>query len=329
MLEIINRSTDPYFNLALEEYVIKNMNTKEEFFILWQNQPVVVVGKNQNTIEEINQEYINNHDVKVVRRLSGGGAVYHDLDNLNFTFIVNDNKNYSFDFSAFTRPVIKALAAIGIKAENNGRNDITIDGKKFSGNSQFRYHDRLLHHGTILFNSNLENVGKALNVKEEKIVSKGVKSVRSRVTNITDYLTTPITINEFKTILNEAIKDEYKDLVQYELSPEEQAAVQDLRDNKYSTWEWVYGGSPQFNVKHAAKFDWGYLDIRLNVKHGLITNCKIYGDFFANQDIADMERKFEQVKYHSEALSNMIRQLNIKQYLPSANEEEIINLLLK
>lgn len=328
MIEIINKSTDPYFNLALEEYVIKNFDSKNEFFFLWQNQPTVVVGKNQNTIEEINQEYIEKENVNVVRRMSGGGAVYHDLGNLNFTFIVNEN-NFSLDFQQFTQPVIKALDMIGIKAENNGRNDITIRGKKFSGNSQFRYHDRLLHHGTILFDSNLENVTRALNVKQEKIESKGVKSVRSRVTNISEHLSSPLDIEGFKKILTDTIKNEAEEFESYDLSEKDIAAIQELRNKKYATWEWVYGKSPQFNTQGLSRFDWGNIDIRLNVKQGFITECKIYGDFFADRDITELENKFIQVPYRPETIRELINKVNIRQYLPQATEEEIVSLLLK
>lgn len=201
MIRIVNDHTDPRINLAVEEYALNYLDPGEEYVILWQNEPTVVIGRNQNTLAEVNGPFIKERGIHVVRRLSGGGAVYHDLGNLNFTFIVDAEKERVSNFEYFTRPVIQALASLGVQAEFSGRNDITIDGKKFSGNAQYWSKGRLLHHGTILFNSDLAVVQEALNVKVDKLQSKGVKSVRSRVTNIYPYLKTPITIEEFKEVL--------------------------------------------------------------------------------------------------------------------------------
>ena len=201
MIKIVNENTDPRINLAVEEYALNYLDPREDYAILWQNEPAVIIGRNQNTVAEVNAPYIKEHGIHVVRRLSGGGAVYHDFGNLNFTFIVDADKTVVSNFEYFTKPVIEALASLGVKAEFSGRNDITIDGQKFSGNAQYWSKDRLLHHGTILYNSDLSVVQEALNVKLDKIQSKGVKSVRSRVTNIFPHLPKPITIDEFKETL--------------------------------------------------------------------------------------------------------------------------------
>lgn len=326
MIEIINSSTDPYFNLALEEYTVMSMPDQSSYFILWQNQPTVVVGKNQNTIEEINKAFIAEKGIKVVRRMSGGGAVYHDGGNLNFTFVVNENRDFS-NFSKFTRPVIKALQRIGIEAENNGRNDITIEGKKFSGNAQFRYHNRLLHHGTILFDSCIEDMVEALNVSEMKISSKGIKSVRSRVTNIKEHLSSPVTIQEFKKILTETVLAEEEEQMAYPLTDKDIQTVNDLRNNKYATWDWVYGTSPMFNIRRTGKFEWGNVDVRLEVRKGIISGCRIFGDYFAQREIAELENVIIGVSYRREDVKGLMKKINIKDYLPLAEEEEIIDLL--
>ena len=198
MKEIINHSTDPYFNMAMEEYSIRQLPADDNYFMLWQNQPAVIIGRNQNTIEEINSSFVEEHGIKVVRRMSGGGAVYAISETL--PFVVDENQDFA-NFDKFTRPVINALKRLGIEAENNGRNDLTIAGKKFSGNAQYKHRNRLLHHGTILFNSNIEIMVQALNPSPEKISSKGIKSVRSRVTNIHEHLPIPVTIEEFKQVL--------------------------------------------------------------------------------------------------------------------------------
>lgn len=326
MLEIVNRSHDPFFNLALEEYLLDNPEIKEDIFLLWQNTPVVVVGRNQNTIEEINQSFIQEKGIAVVRRISGGGAVYHDLGNLNFTFIINDTPSLTLDFTRFTAPVIKALQTIGVKAEDQGRNDISIKGRKFSGNAQCRRQDRLMHHGTILFDTNLEDMEQALTVDSAKISSKGVKSVRSRVTNIAEHIPSPVTIDEFQGILSNTID---KNRECRELSPAELSAVQSLRDNKFRRWEWIYGSSPPFNVRKSQRFDWGSIDFRINVKKGLITECKIYGDFFATGDIGTIEQQLIGVRYRDEDLLQALEQINLASYFPAAYIKDIIELIRK
>lgn len=326
MLEIINRSNDPFFNLALEEYLLDNSEIKEDIFLLWQNRPVVVVGRNQNTIEEINQSFIQEKGIAVVRRISGGGAVYHDLGNLNFTFIVNDTPSLTLDFTRFTAPVIKALQTIGVKAEDQGRNDISIEGRKFSGNAQCRRQGRLMHHGTILFDTNLADMEQALTVDSAKISSKGVKSVRSRVTNIAEHISSPVTIDEFQGILSNTI-----DLNRAcrELTPSELSAVESLRDNKFSTWEWIYGSSPRFNVRKSQRFNWGSIDFRINVTKGMITDCKIYGDFFAIGDISVMEEQVIGVPYRDEDLRQALEQINLTSYFPAAYIKDIMGLIYK
>lgn len=326
MLEIINKSNDPFFNLALEEYLLNRGDIQEDIFLLWQNRPVVVVGRNQNTVEEINQEFIRSRGVDVVRRISGGGAVYHDLGNLNFTFIADEEQSLSLNFTRYTAPVIKALEIIGVKAENQGRNDITIQGRKFSGNAQCRLHGRVMHHGTILFDSNLEDMQQALTVDPAKIASKGVKSVRSRVTNIKEHITSPITIAEFKDVLSNTID---KDRECRELTPAEQSTVESLRDNKFRRWEWVYGFSPPFNVRKSQRFDWGNIDFRIEVKKGLVKECKIYGDFFAARDVGIIEQQLIGLRYQGEDMRQILESLNLASYIPEARSEEIINLLLK
>jgi len=326
VLEIINQETDPFYNLALEEYCLDHFND-QEILILWQNVPTVVIGRNQNTIEEINAPYVQEKNIKVVRRLSGGGAVYHDLGNLNFTFIINDVSGAKrYDFTHFTRPVIETLARIGVKAEDNGRNDITIAGKKFSGNAQYRKKARLLHHGTLLFASDLEQMVQALNVEPEKILSKGVKSVRSRVTNIAEHLHEPMDIMTFRQILTETIfaGQEHE---KYFLENNETEAVRLLRDEKYKTWEFVYGASPPCNLIKKAQFDWGNVKVHLNVKKGLIENCMIYGDFFAGDDVAELASQLCGVKYQEDCIRERLEIVDLKRYLPQAEREEIVKLL--
>lgn len=328
MLEIINNSNDPYFNLALEEYVVKNIDISS-LFVIWQNSPVVVIGKNQNSLDEVNIDFLKQNDIALVRRISGGGAVYHDLGNLNFTFVAPTTKGVGFDFVRFTNPIIKTLEKIGIKAKHDGRNDITIDGKKFSGNAQFRYGNRVMHHGTLLYNVNLENMVNALNVSLEKMGDKGVKSVRSRVTNISEHLTNNLTVEEFKDLLVKNLKAEVNIKDTMELSPYDLEQITNLCNNKYKIWAWNYGESPDYNIKKQKRFPWGSIEIRFKVEREEIKNCQIYGDFFAAEDITLLEQEFLGVKYDGNSLKNLFNRIDITTYLPNTNKTEILDFLLE
>ena len=326
MQQIINPSADPYFNMALEEYCIMHLPAQDDYFMLWQNPAAVIVGRNQNTLEEVNASYMEEQGIAVVRRLSGGGAVYHDPGNLNFTFVVEENQDFN-NFEKFTRPVIRTLQRIGISAENNGRNDITIAGKKFSGNAQFKHKHRLLHHGTILFATDIEQMAKALNPSPEKISSKGIKSVRSRVTNVSDHLPSALTIEEFKQILTEEVFRLDSGPQIYRLSDADHQFINELRDQKYARWEWNYGASPPYNLRQVGSFSWGSLDIRLEVKRGLIRSCRIFGDFFSPREISELESLLLGTPFHAAGLRQRLKVIDLRQFFPQSNIEEFLSLL--
>ncbi|MBU3145337.1 lipoate--protein ligase [Clostridium sp. CF012] len=327
MIYIKNDSNNPHFNLALEEYFLKAFKG-EEYFILWQNEPAIIIGRNQNTIEEINKEYVEENNIKVVRRLSGGGAVYHDLGNLNFTFIVKASKDNINNFKKFTDSIVASLEKIGVKAEFTGRNDITIEGKKFSGNSQYYFKDRLLHHGTILFNSDLSVVQNALQVKASKIESKGIKSVRSRVTNVYPYLTEKVSVKEFKEILLHSIF-EYKGAAykEYVLEQNDIDKIQSIADEKYATWDWTYGESPEFNMEKSKRYPFGQLNIKLDIKDGKIKVMGIYGDFFANKDLSKLQEAFLGVYFKEESVREAIQGVELQEYIQGITNEDFIDCL--
>lgn len=326
MIGIINRSLDPYFNLAMEEHLVKNWSGPHSYFVLWQNQPAVIVGRNQNTIEEINQAFIEGEDIKVVRRMSGGGAVYHDLGNINYTLVVNENNDFA-NFEKFTRPVIAALDKIGVQAENQGRNDITISGRKFSGNAQFMYKGRLLHHGTILFDSNLEIMARALNPQAEKISSQGIKSVRSRVTNISEHLLSPVSVEEFKQILTTELLALEGGKEIYELAPSDLKDIERMRDDKYSAWYWNYGKSPAYDIRKTASFDWGHMDIQMAIKGGLIVACRIYGDYFAARDVEELEQGLIGTEYRRDDIETCLNDLGLARFFPHITARDFARLL--
>lgn len=320
-------NTDPYFNLALEEYVFEHMDRKKEYFMLWQNYNTIVVGKYQNTAEEINQQFVDEHSIKVVRRLSGGGAVYHDKGNLNFTFIVNQAPDAEFNFKVFVVPVVRALKKLGVKAEFNGRNDITINGQKFSGNSQYMRHGRLLHHGCIMLDSNLTTVADALKVKDAKFNSKSVKSVRSRVTTINANAPRHISMDEFKNTLRECAL-ENGEMEVYTLTEQDIAAVNRLRDEKYATWEWNYGRSPEYDLRVERKFDAGLVAIHLQAESGRIKQIHFSGDFFGNGEISELENAMISLRLDKHLEQNL-DPLNVGYYINGVSAQDIANMLLR
>ena len=329
MINIINNSNNPYFNLALEEYFLKIKDLKEDILILWQNEPVIVVGKNQNTYEELNIEYVNSNKIKVVRRLSGGGSVYHDLGNMNFTIIESNSNIHKNDFSFFALPVISCLSKLGVKATFSGRNDILIEDKKFSGNAQYFYKDKLLHHGTLLFKSDLTVLSKALNAKKDKFESKGIQSIESRVVNISDSVDDNISLENFKDMLTRsAFEGRNEKIKNYILSDEDTEKINELVGNKYGTWEWNFGKSPEFNYRKEMRFNAGSLSIEMNVVHGIIKDFKIYGDFFEENPVEQLEKQFLNKRFELMEIKNIIEGIDISNYILNLKSEDFIKLFL-
>lgn len=325
---IENNSTDPHYNLAFEEYVFKSLDSDEDFVLLWRNGPSIIVGKNQNTVEEINMDFVKENNINVVRRVTGGGAVYHDLGNLNFSFIAKANSNEMIDFKTYNVPIIKALEKIGVKCDLSGRNDLVIDGKKFSGIAQSISKGRVLNHGTLLFDSQLDVLSKALNVKRDKIESKGVKSVASRVTNIKSYVEEDIDVLEFKKLLLKNIFEYFDEPVEhYNMSEEDLKNIQKMVDERYGTWDWNFGRSPKFNYKGYSRFAGGCVEARLQVENGLIDNCKIYGDFFGKGDVAVLEDALKGVRYDADDVKTVLSHVVVEDYLGKITKDEFLQCL--
>jgi lipoate-protein ligase A len=327
MLRIINPSDDPYFNMAMEDYLVHTADITEDIFMLWQNRPTVVVGRHQNSSAEINLPYVRENNIAVVRRLSGGGAVYHDQGNLNFTF-VSRIQGRGFDFAAFTMPVIEVLRQLGVAAEYAGRNDIVIAGRKFSGNAQYRFKDRLMHHGTILWDSNLEDVAQALQPDECKTVARGIASVRSRVTNISEHLPRFMTLKDFTQLLAEHLFRHSGEKREREFSGQELNAIGELRAKKYSTWEWNYGQSPQYTQRRKAQFPWGSMEAFLLVEQGKVAQCRYCGDFFNIGHLSDLEAAIINQPLQPEAITAALQSLDPGTIIPGATAEQIASLLI-
>lgn len=328
MKYIVNNSNDPAYNLAFEEYCFKHLPREEDYVILWINGPAIIVGKNQNTLEEVNSRYVEEKNIKVIRRVTGGGAVYHDLGNLNFSIITNVVGAEKIDFKKINIPIVKALEKLGIKCELSGRNDITLDGKKFSGIAQSVWKKRVLNHGTILFDTDLTVLSSALNVKADKIESKGVKSVKSRVTNIKPYLEKDVEMSVFKDLLLQYIFEYQGETPkEYVLSQDDLAEIKRLYSEKYSTWNWNYGESPKFNYKNYKRFPFGSIDVRLEINNGIISEAKIYGDFFGTEDVNELEKKLTGTKYNKEELNNLLENEPLEAYFGNITKEEFVDLL--
>ena len=328
MLFIDNKGiTNPQINLAIEEYVLRNLGEDESYLLFYINEPSIIIGKNQNTIEEINTDYVESKGIKVVRRLSGGGAVYHDFGNLNFSFITKDDGDSFHNFKKFTEPVVQALKKMGINAELSGRNDLMVEGRKISGNAQFSTKGKMFSHGTLLFNSEMDHIVSALKVRKDKIESKGIKSVRSRVANISEFLHEPMTMEQFRMELLKNIFEGASEIPEYVLTEEDWEKINKLSQERYQNWEWNYGKSPNFDIQHSKRFPVGHIESRLEVKKGIIEQCKIFGDFFGVGDVKEVEQRLVGVKYEKSAIVAVLEELDVKHYFGNVEKEEIIELI--
>ncbi|MFD3447284.1 lipoate--protein ligase [Microbacteriaceae bacterium 4G12] len=326
MLYIDNKGiTDPTINLAIEEYCLKNLDENETYLLFYINEPSIIIGKNQNTVEEIHADYVREKGIHVVRRLSGGGAVYHDLGNLNFSFITKDDGESFHNFKKFTEPVIEALRKLGVNAELSGRNDILAEGRKISGNAQFSTKGRMFSHGTLLFDSHMEDVVSALNVKMDKIQSKGIKSVRSRVANIREFLQQDVTIEQFKSLLLQSIFKGDK-IPEYVLTEQDWKEIEKLSTERYRNWDWNYGKSPKFNLQHSHRFPIGQIDVRLVVNKGIVEQCKIYGDFFGVADVKEIEELLIGKKFDKEEFEQVLAEIRVQNYFGNITNEEFLSL---
>lgn len=322
---------DPSVNIALETYLLKEKVLDEPILLFYINEPSIIIGRNQNTIEEINQAYVDENNIHVVRRMSGGGAVYHDLGNFSFCFITEDDGNSFRDFAKFTEPVIAFLHKAGVKdAALKGRNDLTIGDQKFSGNAMYATNGRMTAHGTILFDSDLDAVSSALKPRKDKIESKGIKSVRSRVTNIK-----PFVDEAYKNMTTEQFRDALllhifevenrEDVKEYHLTEEDWKRVYEIREEYFGNWDWNYGKSPKYEIEIRRRFPIGTIDFLFNIRGAKIAEAKIYGDFFGLGEIADVEAALVGTKYTKEDLREKLASVDLKKYFGSVTAHDLVN----
>ncbi|MBO6040102.1 MAG: lipoate--protein ligase [Oscillospiraceae bacterium] len=318
---------DPAFNLAAEQYVFDALPRDRSYLMLWQNDRAVIVGKYQNTLAEINKPYVDAQGIRVVRRLSGGGAVYHDLGNLNYTFILDAGRAETLDLQLFCLPVVRALGALGLQAELSGRNDIGVAGKKISGNAQYLRGGRLMHHGTLLFDSDLSVVERALQVDEEKIRTKGLRSVRSRVTNIRPLLPRDCSLEQFRQSLLAHILAENPG-EPYTFSEADLAGIERLRRERYASWDWNYGASPPCTLLKKRRFEGcGSVEAHIGLEHGRIVSLRFLGDFFSLEEPETLALRFLGLRPEREEYAAALRGAEVPRYFLGLDREGLLALL--
>lgn len=328
MIYVINNNDSCFFNHGAEEYLMDNFD--DEVFMLWINKPSILIGRNQNTITEIDLDYVKDNRIEVVRRLSGGGTVYNDLGNINFTFITKRDPEIQVKdgFEKFAMPVINALKSLGVNAVFTGRNDITIDGKKISGNAQYFKKDKLLHHGTILFDCDMSKLSLALKSKAIKFKDKAIKSVGSRVTNILPYLDKSMTLEEFRDYLKDYIINTHEIEDIYEFNEKDINEINKIVEKRFKTWEWNYGKSPRYRYENSVKYPSGVVEYNLNVEDGIIKGVSIYGDFFGEANIKDLESILIGVKHNVLDLENVLNSVRIDRYIKGISNDEFLQGIL-
>lgn len=330
MIYIVSNSTKPQFNIAMEEYCFTRLLQFDKIFILWINEPSIIVGKHQNTIEEINLPYVRENGIHVVRRITGGGAVYHDLNNLNYTIISNEGKGVEFDFKTFSEPVIETLRELGVDAEFSGRNDIKIDGMKVCGNAQAFKNNRIMHHGCLLFDTDLTVLSKALELSIDPIQSSGVKSVRSAVSNIKSFIKENISVDDFQKRILSFMLRKFPDMNEYTFSTSELDEINQVAVDKFSSWDWNFGKSPKCTLTRNSRFPGGKIQVLISVENSEIKSIKFYGTFFGNNsDLASFEEKFSGVKYTKDAVSELLKNTDFSQFFAGFSLEELTQAIIE
>ena len=320
-----NLSTDVYYNMAFDEYALEQLPLDEPLFFLWQNRSAVIIGLNQNAYAEVDIDYLHQHDIALARRITGGGAVYHDLGNLNYT-IVGRSSDIERDYPEYASHMLKALQALGVQAELSGRNDILVEGRKVSGYAKRVYKDRLMVHGTLMYDVDIEVLTRVLTPPTNKLESKGIASVRSRVLNLREHLPQFASINALAQALEQYLSRQYMDK-EYTLTESQLAEIRTIAETKFATPNWIYGRSPNETIAYSKRLPCGNVAIHMDIKKGIIAQCTITGDFLGNAPIATIENLLQGCLYERTALQQRLAATTLQDYLDNTSTETFINLL--
>lgn len=324
MIYIETNSCDVFYNFAVENYFAEQKDLGDTVFLFWRTTPTLMVGKYQNVAEEINLPYAKEQGITVSRRFSGGGTIYTDMGGWQFSFIERKNAR-EIEFHEYIAPVIDALKSLGVPAAFNGRNDLTIDGKKFSGNAQYRLRDSVVHHGSLLFSTDIEQMVASTTVDDYKIISKSIKSVRDRVTNISDHLDSEISPEKFKEIMiSHIMKGSGKS---YALTPEDIEEISVIREQKLSNWDYIYGKNPKFNIERTGRFAGGKIQFKLDIKKGLIDSAAVFGDFFSTLSEKEICDAIVGCRYDRESVKKRLCQRDMEGKIYNISLDEIASLI--
>lgn len=321
-----NSETDPYYNMAFDEYCLESLAIDEPVFYLWQNRPAVIVGLNQEVNTEVNLDYLRQNNIVLARRVSGGGAVYHDWGNLNYT-IVGRSEDLERDYPEYAGLMMQALRKLGVQAELSGRNDILVEGKKVSGFAKRVSKNRLMVHGTLMYDVNLDVLTQSLNPPATKLQTKGIASVRSRVTNLREHLPEIKDIQDFKNRLEKALSNDYAD-EEYKLSVSEIEDIRTLANEKFGRWDWIYGRSPRATLTHSARLSCGNIEIHLTLNENRIASCRFGGDFIGNLPTSDIEMRLIGVSYDVLSIEKCLSEIEVSDYFDGVKEADLIHLII-
>ena len=313
---LTNPSTDPWYNMSFDEYCLEQYPSDDAFFYLWRNRPSVIIGLNQNAFSEVNLGYLEANGIRLARRVTGGGAVYHDLQNLNYTFIGRD---------VTPQPMVDALRRLGAPVEQSGRNDLFVAGRKVSGYARRVWHDRQIVHGTLMYDVDLETLSRVLDVPGSKLNAKGIASVKSRVANLKDYLPQFPSLDALQAALQETLAGGDGPLP---FGEERRAAVQRLSDGKFSTWEWIYGQSKAADITRCGRLACGTVEVRLGVDRGVLTAVSFGGDFLGGLPASRLAEGLVGLRFERTSLLEALAAAGTARYFDGVGPEELLDLIL-
>jgi lipoate-protein ligase A len=320
---IKSKYTDPYFNLASEEFLLKRFS--EDVFLLYRNEPSIVVGKHQNTLAEINLQFVKDNGIIVARRISGGGTVFHDLGNLNFSFITGGSEGDLVNYRKYTQPIIDAMKDMGLEVKLGLRHELLLGNKKISGTASHVFKNRVLHHGTLLFSSQMDDLFSALKVDPEPFNDRAVKSIRSEVTNIRDHLVHKLDVVDFQNQIHDYILRDMDEARTYQYKDHDLSEIRKLRDSKFSTWEWNFGYSPKYQFNKILNFKAGEISLHMNVNKGIIQEVNIDGDFFGAKDIHGLEEALVGAIHDPETIRMRLSGIRVEDYIEGLENEDLLS----